>query len=75
MYLEARREMLIAEITELTAALDARGFWITGSMGQDILNPALAARRAALEALRKLDNAPAAPADDPLADFMASAGA
>ncbi|MEW6473436.1 MAG: hypothetical protein AB1679_14285 [Actinomycetota bacterium] len=52
---EDRRQLLIAEIEDLTAAVEHLGLWVKGSQGQDILNPALAARRAALEALRKLE--------------------
>lgn len=76
MSVEERRAMLEAEVAALTAAIDERGYWVEGSQGQDILNPALAARRACLEALRKLD-AQASPEPDttPLDEFLANAGA
>jgi hypothetical protein len=67
-----RREMLEAEVAELTVAIDQVGMMVKGSRGQDVLNPALAARRAALEAIRKLDIAdPPSEAEDQLAQFMA----
>jgi hypothetical protein len=71
---EQRRKLLEAEVRELNRAIKQRGLWVPGSRGQEILNPALAARRAALEAIRKLDvTSPAAPAKDPLEAYLDSA--
>jgi hypothetical protein len=68
---ERRRELLEAEVDELTEAIKQRGYWVRGSRGQEILNPALAARRAALEAIRKLDaSSPAQPEADPLQEYL-----
>jgi hypothetical protein len=63
--------MLVAEVEELTGVIEAHGFMITGSAGQPVLNPALAARRAALEAIRRLDASSPPPMDaDALDEFL-----
>lgn len=51
------RALLIEEIEALTETIDNVGFTTTGSMGQMVINPAVAARKAAIEAVRKLDAA------------------
>jgi hypothetical protein len=61
--------MLEAEVAELSVAIDQVGMMVTGSRGQQVLNPALAARRAALEAIRKLDIAD--PPNEALDDLTA----
>ena len=50
-----QRAMLVEEIQQYTKEIKANGTWVKGSRSQLVLNPALSARRAALEALRKLD--------------------
>lgn len=47
--------MLIREIRDLTSIFEEEGIMSTGSMGQRIVHPALRERRAAIEALRKLE--------------------
>ena len=51
------RALLIEEIEALTEIIDNVGFQTTGSMGQLVINPAVAARKSAIEAVRKLDAA------------------
>lgn len=68
-----RRKILEDEVRVLSAEIDARGYWVKGSQGQEILNPALAARRACLEALRKLDLV-AAPVTESALDVFMNAG-
>jgi len=62
--MDDEREMLRAEIRELTKLIETRGYTGSGSRGQTILNPALAARRAAIESLRKLGVADEKPSDE-----------
>lgn len=63
--------MLIREVQSLTALIDLHGFMVLGSKGQLVLNPAVAARRAALESIRKLDlAAPPEPLPDERDDFL-----
>lgn len=66
--MDAERAMLREEIAALTDLIERRGITATGSRGQTVLNPALAARRAAIESLRKLGVAEEKP-DATLADL------
>lgn len=67
---EQRRRLLEKEVRDLTKDIREMGRWVQGSMGQMVLNPALAARRQALEAIRKLEaSTPADDGPDPLAEF------
>lgn len=55
----------------MTRLIEAHGFMIHGSAGQLVLNPAVAARRAAMESIRKLDlAAPPEPVPDERDDFL-----
>lgn len=67
---DERRKMLEDEVRAFTDAIESGGMWIRGSRGQDILNPAYAARRAALEALRKLDLTAPASLESELEAFL-----
>ena len=50
-----QRILIIKEIRQLSKEIKGKGYWIKGAKDQEILNPALAARRSCLETLRKLD--------------------
>lgn len=67
----ARRALLVREVQALTQLIDAHGYMVRGSAGQLVLNPAVAARRAAMESIRKLDlAAPPEPLPDERDDFL-----
>ena len=65
-----RRAMLEEEVEALSQCIEERGYWVEGSSGQPVLNPALSARRACLEALRKLDVSKIEDASDELEEFL-----
>lgn len=65
-----QRQMLVEEISLLSAEIKKMGYWVEGSRGQDILNPALGARRSCLESLRKLDATHPEPESTELDEFL-----
>lgn len=69
-----QRQMLVEEVQLYTEAIQKMGTWVQGSRNQEILNPALASRRAALEAIRKLDAKAPEEVQNDLEDFLSSAG-
>jgi hypothetical protein len=69
-----RREILVAEVEDLSALIEQDGYLSVGSKGQPVAHPAIALRHAALVEIRHLDaSAPPAPASDPLDAFLSAA--
>ena len=65
-----QRQILVDEINDYTKAIESQGQWVKGSRNNLVLNPALAARRAALDALRKLDAQNPAEESSALDEFL-----
>lgn len=71
-----RIAMLKEEIEALSDLLRHEGLMTVGSQGQPVAHPALAQRHTAIALLHKLESRLTdEPETDPLADFMAGAGA
>lgn len=73
--IEGQRAMLAAEVVAMTQILRRDGYEQRGSMGQVRPHWALSQRRAALDALRKLDALAGVESDDPLEEFEADEAA